>query len=190
MNFSSLTINKDHLLFEIKPKASKLQQLYAGISIVLILVFIFVCVTIWQRAAQGLSFFLGWKETALVLLITGGIVFSFFRSWIWYAKGKEVIKIYKNKISYYRSMYLYKEGRKEKDFNDINVLFSQAPKDENSEELDESLVDDLMLDEEASIVGFQLNNDEVISTFLPIAQSKIKELDAAIKVLRYKIKSK
>ncbi len=187
MNPAEISKGQDYIQMEIRPKHTKMQMVYVAISIILLLVLLLVFGFIYFRMNKGDSVFFGFMEILICTTIALIAFFTMLRSWIWSSKGKEVVHIYKNKILYYRSMYFYKEGKVEQPFRQIEILFRKDDDAEKKEpkKYEEDLVDDLILEEEIGTIGFKLDQGEVISMYLPTIQSKIRELDAAVRVLRY-----
>ncbi len=191
MNNSNLIIGEDKIRLEIKPVVSKRRSLYVGLTFFLLLLFLIMGVALYNRATYGLGVVLGWKQILLIAMLIFGILYPLLRSLLWYYKGREVLVVRKNEIDYYRDMYLYKEGRKKNKYDDIEIILSRnIPDKKNTRESDENIMDDLILEEDEAILGFKLDGNKIISTYQAIPHSRIREMDAAIRVLRYKEKNK
>ncbi|MGK0389632.1 MAG: hypothetical protein ACI94Y_002376 [Maribacter sp.] len=115
---------------------------------------------------QNLRF---WLDARMGLMIMAYlfIFFIIFRHWAWFTRGKEVAVIYPDKIHYYRDLWLFAEGKVKQDYKKIEVIYRQDTSQKNEE--DATLVDEILVKKETAVVGFRIDDDEVISTFLPIA---------------------
>jgi hypothetical protein len=110
-----------------------------------------------------------WLDARMGLMVMAYLFafFIIFRHWAWFTKGKEIAIIYPDKIHYYRNLWLFAEGKVKQDYKKIEIIYRQDTSRKNEE--DATLVDEILMKKETAIVGFRINDDEVISTFLPIA---------------------
>lgn len=110
-----------------------------------------------------------WLDARMGLMIMAYlfVFFIVFRHWAWFNKGKEVAVIYQDKIHYYRDLWLFAEGKIKQDYKKLEVIYRQDTSRKKEEDV--SLVDEMLTEKKTAIVGFRVNDDEVISTFLPIA---------------------
>ena len=160
-------INKEGevVVVEIRPNNPRLRLMYHILFAALVIAGLAL---IWYVSSkyQNVRF---WLDARLGLMIMAYFFafFIIFRHWIWFSRGKEVAVIYPDKIHYYRDFRFFAEGKVKQDYKKIEVIHRQDTSRKNEE--DATLVDEMLMKKETAVVGFRINDDEVISTFLPIA---------------------
>lgn len=140
---------------------------------------------VWYVSAryQNMRF---WLDARMWLMIMAYLFafFIIFRHWAWFNKGKEVAVVYQDKIHYYRDLWLFAEGKVKQDYKKIEVIYRQDASRKNEE--DATLVDEMLMKKATAVVGFRINDDEVISTFLPIALDDAQKIAQLVGTLSKK----
>lgn len=172
MNSARVDKEGDVVVLEIKPNNPTLRIVFSIVLTVVVLLGVWLAI----YAVNVFSERAFWFNSRLILLLLAYFFFFFilFRHWAWFNKGKEVVVVYKEQIVYYRDLFLFAEGKTKTPYEKIEVIYR---KDKASEkDYDENLVDEDLVKKESVIVGFRVDDKEVIGTNLPISLNDVQRL--------------
>lgn len=181
MNTVNINENNEKLVVEILPNSKDSQLIYALFTFLLMSLFLGILYYIINRFNNSVVFIVGPLEVFLGILIAVLSISLLVRPFLWSLKGKEVIEIENNNFFYYRDMFIYKEGKKKLNFQNIDLVFTRDVIEETQEiDLNENIMDDISFVDDEVLIGFQLDNDNIISTHLPISKTRLIDIKNAI----------
>ncbi len=170
-NQVNIITSKEKIQVEILPSGNKFRGIFYVINYGLTFAFLIVAANVLFLESLRVN-----KTIIYLILILS--LFSLIRltrSLLWHLKGREVVIVEKNKLTYFRDMLIYKEGKKTEKFNKLETLFSKEDKkNEKENNLDQKLMDDIMIEEGNAFLGFKLNQQKIISTYLPISMTDVR----------------